>query len=67
MNKEKAVAVMVEFINNQNRMVAAMNGAQSGVSLSDIEAQIQSMQPNLNQLCSGLYDEMAKKSIIPIF
>lgn len=66
MTKDQVVAVMIEFINNQNRVAAAMNGQQQGITLADIEKHIEQMQPSLNQLCSGIYDELAKRSIIPI-
>lgn len=64
MNKEQAVAVMVEYINNLNRAAAAASG--QPMSLSEIEKSIESMQPNLNVMCNGLYDALAQKNIIAI-
>jgi hypothetical protein len=62
MNKEQVVAVMIEFINNQNRVAAATHG--SGVSLADVEQQIMQMQPQLQVMCSGIYEALANKGLI---
>lgn len=66
MNKEQVVAVMVEFINNQNRMAASMMPAGQGKPLSEVEKYIAEMQPQLNVMCNGIYDALAAKNIIVI-
>ena len=67
-NKETAVAIMVEFINNQNRLAAAMQpqNTPGAKSLAEIEKYISDMQPQLNVMCSGIYDALAQKNLINI-
>lgn len=68
MNKEKAVAIMVEFINNQNRLAAAMQpqNTPGAKSLAEIEKYIADMQPQLNVMCAGIYDALAQKNLIVV-
>lgn len=64
MNKDQAVAVMVEFINNQNRLAAAMQPPAQAKPLAEVEKVIQDMQPQLQVMCAGMYDALAEKGII---
>jgi hypothetical protein len=61
MTKEQVVLMMVEKINNDNRL-AAVN--QEGVKLADLEKYILEMEPQLIQMCGGLYDTLASKGVI---
>lgn len=66
MNKEKVVAVMVEHINNQNRMAAAMQsqGPNPSMTLAQVEQYIIQTQPQTEMMCSGIYDVLVSKGII---
>lgn len=61
MTKEQVVMLMVEKINNDNRLAAAN---QEGVKLAELEKYIIEMEPQLKHMCSTLYDVMASKGII---
>jgi hypothetical protein len=61
MTKEQVVMMMVEKINNDNRL-AAVN--QEGVKLADLEKYILEMEPQLLHMCGGLYDTLASKGVI---
>ena len=64
MNKDQVVALMVEFINNQNRLAAAMQPPAQAKPLAEVEKVIQDMQPQLQVMCSGMYDALAEKGAI---
>jgi len=65
MNKQQVVATMVEVINNQNRVSAVSSQVEGQkMQLSDIEKLIEQMQPQLNQMCSTIYDALLAKNII---
>lgn len=61
MTKEQVVMMMVEKINNDNRL-AAVN--QEGVKLADLEKYILEMEPQLKHMCGGIYDILASKGVI---
>lgn len=61
MTKEQVVLLMVEKINNDNRL-AAVN--QEGAKLADLEKYIEEMRPQLEYMCGGLYDILASKGVI---
>ena len=61
MTKEQVVLLMVEKINNDNRL-AAVN--QEGTKLADLEKYIEEMRPQLEHMCGGLYDILASKGVI---
>lgn len=65
MNKQQVVATMVEVINNQNRVSAVSSQVEGQkMQLSDIEKLIEQMQPQLNHMCSTIYDALLAKNII---
>ena len=66
MNKEQVIAIMVEFINNQNRLAAAMQPPAQAKPLAEVEKIIQDMQPGLNVMCAGMYDVLAEKGAIKL-
>jgi hypothetical protein len=61
MTKDQVVMLMVEKINNDNRL-AAVN--MEGVQLAELEKQILAMEPQLKHMCAGIYDILASKGII---
>ena len=66
MNKQQVVSVMVEYINNQNRMAASMQDPSlpGAMTLAQVEQYIIQAQPQVEHMCSGIYDVLYSKNLI---
>lgn len=66
MNKEQVVSVMVEYVNNQTRMSAAMQDPNQpgAMTLAQIEQYIIQSQKQTEHVCSGIYDALYSKNLI---
>jgi hypothetical protein len=60
MNKDEAIALMLESINTDNRAM----GLQAGISAEDMETQIQASQPSLGFMMSNIYDKLKDSGVI---
>jgi hypothetical protein len=60
MNKEQAVELMLNSINEDNRDLCL----KSGMSEADAESQIAQSQPTLNLILSNMYDKMKDAGLI---
>jgi hypothetical protein len=60
MNKEEAVATMLDSINADNLSM----GIQAGISEQDMKMQIEASQPSLNFMMSNIYDKLKENGVI---
>lgn len=60
MTKEEVLMIMLEKINNDNRVMCKS----MGMSDADTEAQIEQSQGSLLIICNNLYDLLKEKAII---
>lgn len=54
MNKEEAIALMLDSINSDNRAM----GLQAGINAEEMEKQIDASQPSLSFMMSNIYDRL---------